>query len=187
MFFFVTVLNMNVFRIRSFVLLAVALFGLGGTSTAFAQALKIGVVSVPRLLQDSPQAKATLDALQNEFAPRQRSIVAKEKDFKEKSERIQRDLAVLSEAEKRNAEKDLREDQRELARLSQEFVEDQNLRRNEELGTLQRTLLQQVDAFAKAGNYDLIIGDGVLFANQTVNITDQILATMESNYKKSDR
>ena len=153
-----------------------------GTTSAYAQALKIGVVSVPRLLAESPQAKAAMEELQEEFAPRQRTIVAKEKDFQEKSERIQRDLAVMSEAERRNAEKDLREDQREIARLRSEFVEDQNLSRNELLGQLQKTLLQQVDEFARAGNFDLIIGDGVLFANQSVNVTADILAAMQSSY-----
>ncbi len=147
--------------------------------------LKVGVVSVPRLLADAPQAKAAMEALNEEFAPRQRTILAKEQEFKEKTERIQRDLQVMSEAERRNAEKDLREDQREIARLRSEFVEDQNLRRNEELGELQRTLLRQVDEFARAGNYDLIIGDGVLFANQAVNVTDEILAAMESNFARA--
>ncbi len=164
-------------------LVAGLVLGLSAMSvTAQAQELKIGVVSVPRLLQDSPQAKAAMDALQQEFAPKQRVILAKEKEFQEKTERVQRDVQVMSEAERRNAEKDLREDQREIARLRSEFVEDQNLRRNEELGALQRSLLQQVDEFARTGNYDLIIGDGVLFANQAVNVTDKILAAMQASY-----
>ena len=168
-------------------LILIALVGLAGNAvTAEAQTLKIGVVSVPKLLQDAPQAKAAMEALQQEFAPRQRSILAKEEEFKTKSERVKRDYQVMSDAEKRNAEKDLREDQREIARLRNEFVEDQNLRRNEELGALQRALLEQVDAFARAGNYDLIIGDGVLFANQAVNVTDEILSAMETNFKAAE-
>ena len=173
---------MNVFRRRLLGVLVISVGCIIGTTSAYAQALKIGVVSVPRLLAESPQAKAAMEELQEEFAPRQRTIVAKEKDFQEKSERIQRDLAVMSEAERRNAEKDLREDQREIARLRSEFVEDQNLSRNELLGQLQKTLLQQVDEFARAGNFDLIIGDGVLFANQSVNVTADILAAMQSSY-----
>ena len=145
------------------------------------QSLKIGVVSVQRLLQESPQTKSTLESLEQEFAPRANTIRAKEQSFVEKSERIQRDLQVMSEAERRNAEKDLREDKREIDRLKSEFIEDQNLRRNELLGELQRSLGQQINAFGKAGSYDLIIGEGVLFASGAVDVTDQILAQMKDS------
>jgi Skp family chaperone for outer membrane proteins len=37
---------------------------------ASAQQLKIGVVNIPVLMERSPQTKAAMDALQEEFAPR---------------------------------------------------------------------------------------------------------------------
>lgn len=176
---------MRMIQIRPFLLSVAALLLASVSVSATAQNLKVGYVSVPRLLQDSPQAKSAMEALEQEFAPKRRSILAKEKEFQEKTDRIQRDVQVMSEAERRNAEKDLREDQREIARLRNEFVEDQNLRRNEELASLQRSLLQQVDEFARNGNYDLIIGDGVLFANSAVNVTDEILAAMQKNFESA--
>jgi hypothetical protein len=39
---------------------------------AAAQDIKIGVVNVPVLMEQAPQAKVAMDALQEEFAPRQR-------------------------------------------------------------------------------------------------------------------
>ena len=62
--------------------------------------------------------------LEEEFQPRQREIVAKQAEFEELSERVQRDIAVMGETERRNAEKDLRDLQREVARLQNEFRED---------------------------------------------------------------
>ncbi len=50
------------------------------------------------------------------------------------------------------------------ARKQNEFVEDLNVRRNEELGRLQTTLLTEVQTYAKAQGFDLVIGDGVLYA-----------------------
>ncbi len=173
---------MRSLEVRKLVAALAVLSGMLLAGPVSAQNLKVGYVSVPRLLQESPQAKSAMESLEQEFAPKARAIQAKEKDFQEKTDRIQRDLQVMSDAEKRNAEKDLREDQREIARLRNEFVEDQNLRRNEELATLQRSLLQQVDEFARSGNYDMIIGDGVLFANSAVNVTDEILAAMQQNF-----
>jgi outer membrane protein len=145
--------------------------------------LKIAVVNVPRLLEEAPQAKASMQALQDEFAPRQRSIVAQQKDLKTKEEKLQRDGAVMAENERRNSEKDLRDGQREMQRKQNEYVEDLNLRRNEELGKLQRSLLQEVQTFARAANYDVVLGDGVLYVNESMDITAQVLSALQARYK----
>jgi outer membrane protein len=59
---------------------------------------KIAVVNVPRLLEEAPQAKRAMQALQDEFAPRQREIVAQQKDLKAREEKLQRDGAVMAES-----------------------------------------------------------------------------------------
>lgn len=147
--------------------------------------LKIGVVNVPRLLEEAPQAKTAMQALQDEFAPRQREIVSQTKDLKTKEEKLQRDGAVMAENERRNFEKDLRDGQREVQRKQNEYVEDLNLRRNEELGKLQRSLLQEVQKYAKISGYDLVVGDGVLFRNDSIDVTAQILSALQANFKSS--
>jgi outer membrane protein len=146
---------------------------------------KIAVVSVPRLLEEAPQAKSAMQALTDEFAPRQREIVAAQNDVKAKEERLQRDGAVMAENERRAAEKELRDAQRELARKQNEYVEDLNLRRNEEIGKLQRSLLQEVQTYARSANYDLVLSDGVLYANEALDITAQVLSALQARAKAS--
>ena len=150
---------------------------------AAAQELKIGVVSLPALIERAPQTKAAMDALQEEFAPRQREFEAKKKEYEDLAEKTQKDLAVMGETERRNAEKDLRDLQRELTRLQTEFQEDLNLRQNEEYGLLQRAMLKEVQDYAQQQGYDLIVGDGVLYVNSAVNITDEVLRAVEANYQ----
>ena len=150
---------------------------------AAAQEVKIGVVNVPRLLDRAPQTKAAMDALQEEFAPRQREFVAKQKELEDLTVKIQKDVAVMGETERRNAEKNLRDLQRDVARLQQEFREDLELRQNEVLGELQRALLKELQDYAQAQEYDLIVGDGVLFASQAVNITEEVLRAVEANHQ----
>ena len=150
---------------------------------AAAQEIKIGVVNLPALIERAPQTKASMDALQEEFAPRQREFQAKQKEYEDLASKAQKDLAVMGETERRNAEKDLRELQRELTRLQNEFQEDLNLRQNEDYGLLQRAMLKEVQDFALAQGYDLIVGDGVLYVNAASNITDEVLRTVEANYQ----
>jgi outer membrane protein len=148
-----------------------------------AQQLKIGVVNIPALMERSPQTKAAMDALQEEFAPRQREFLAKQKEFEELSAKVQKDVAVMGETERRNAEKNLRDLQREVTRLQTEFREDLNLRQNEELGLLQRAVLKEVQDYAAEQGYDLVVGDGVLFASTAVNITEEVLRAVEASFQ----
>ena len=129
------------------------------------------------------EAKAAMDALSEEFAPRQRTILAKQQELEELSEKANRDAAVMGETERRNMEKDLRDLQREVARMQTEFREDLNLRRNEELGNLQRSLLKEVQDYAETSGFDLVVGDGVLYASSAVNITEVVLRAMEENFQ----
>lgn len=160
--------------------LSVALFA---PSAGAQTTLKIAVVNVPRLLEEAPQAKSAMQALQDEFSPRQREMAAQQKDLKAKEEKLQRDGAVMAENERRNSEKDLREGQRDLARKQNEYVEDLNVRRNEELGKLQRSLLQEVQAYARTSGFDLVVGDGVLFVTESLDITPQVLSALQARAK----
>ena len=150
--------------------------------SAGAQELKVGVVNIQQLMEQAPQARVAMDALNEEFKPREREIVARQTEFQELTEKVQRDLAVMGETERRNAEKEIRDLQREVTRLQNEFREDLNLRRNEELGTLQRSLLKEVQDYAQAAGYDLVVSD-FLFASNAVNITENVLRAMEANFQ----
>jgi outer membrane protein len=158
------------------------IFGLLATAGA-QQALKVGVVNIPVLMERAPQTKAAMDALQEEFAPRQREFLAKQKEYEDLAAKVQKDIAVMGETERRNAEKNLRDLQREVTRLQTEFREDLNLRQNEELGVLQRSLLKEVQDYAQQEGFDLVVGDGVLFASTSVNITEEVLRTVEANFQ----
>ena len=160
---------------------AIVLFG-AFALPASAQELKIGVVNVPLLMDRAPQTKAAMDALEQEFAPRQREFAAKAKELEDLTAKLQRDAAVMGETERRNADKQLRDLQREVSRLQTEFQEDLNLRQNEELGNLQRSILAEVQQYAQEQGFDLVVGDGVLYASAAVIITDDVLRAIEANF-----
>jgi outer membrane protein len=157
------------------VTLAIAALPLGA---ARAQA-KIGVVNVARLLQEAPQAQAASRALESEFAVRRRELESQQKDLRAREEKLSKDGAVMSEGDRRNAEKALRDGQRELARKQNEFLEDLNVRRNEALGQLQRTVLQEVQSYAKSAGLDVVVADA-LYASPAVDITAQVLAALQA-------
>ncbi len=170
-------MNVKTMTAKLSVLTCGLLLAAGLSAGVAAQDLKIGVVNIARLLDQSPQAKEAMGALQDEFAPRQRELVAQQQELREKEERLQRDGAVMGEGERSNLERDVRDQRRDLARRQNEYVEDLNLRRNEEMGKLQRALLQQVQGYANLAGYDLIVAD-VLFASESIDITAEVLQAL---------
>jgi outer membrane protein len=159
-----------------------ALVTIAASAAPFGAAMaetKVGVVNVTRLLQESPQAQAASQALENEFATRRRELESAQKDLKAKEEKLQKDGAVMAANERASAEKAIRDGQRELARKQNEFMEDLNVRRNEALGQLQRSVLQEVQAYAKTAGLDVVVADA-LYASPSVDITNQVLAALQA-------
>jgi len=157
-----------------------AAFGTLVSVPAWAE-LKIGVVDYGKLVEESPQAKAALDTIRTEFTPKQRDLQNQQASLKTKEDKLQKDGATMSQDQRANAEKDLRDSYRELQRRQSEVQDDFNARRNEEMSRLQKMLIEQVRVYAKAQNFDLVIADGVIYTTPSIDITPAILAQLQAN------
>lgn len=167
-----------------------SLLFLGCLAAASAQAeLKIGFVNAARVLEEAPQAALARESLQQEFDPRDRELVAMQKEIRSLEERLTRDAAAMSEAEQRKTERDVIARKRELKRSQDVFREDFNIRRNEELGKLQRLVVQTIRGVAERERYDLMLTDGVgvLYASKAVDITEQVLQLLKDQYGSAGR
>ncbi|MEE4185923.1 MAG: OmpH family outer membrane protein [Gammaproteobacteria bacterium] len=171
---------------QKMILLAMLAAGPVVPTVAAAQAtdgLKIGVVNVGRLLQESPQIVAARERIQDEFAPRQREIVAMQTALEAKAAEVQKNMEVMGAEERENAQRDLRNDERSLVRAQNEFREDLDLRNNESLGAIQNEVLGEIRAFGENSDFDLIMVDGIVYASGRVDITQQVLDRLKANYK----
>lgn len=146
--------------------------------------VKIGVIDYAKLLEDSPQAKQVQDTLRAEFGPRYQQLVASENALKAKSEKLQKDAATMSPDQRTKAEKELRDGARELERKKQEWQDDSNAKRNDEMNKLQRSLIGEVRDYAKAQNFDIVIAEGVIYATPAVDITPAVLQALLSRGPK---
>ena len=163
---------------RSIAFLALGLCGFLAAGQASADT-KIGVVNFQKLLEDAPQTKTAMQALENEFAPRRRELLTMQNDLKARDEKLQREGAVMAEADRAKAEKSLRDEQREFSRKAGEFQDDASARRNEELGKVQRYLVGEVQSYANTQGFDLVVaGDTLLYAKGQLDITPNVLAVV---------
>lgn len=142
--------------------------------------LKVGVVQYAKLMQESPQAKAAQDALRGEFAGKQKDLQTQQQALKTKEDSLQRDSATMSADQRSQAERDLRDGNRELQLKVQQYQDDFNARQNEELSKLQKTLVEEVQNFAQGQKFDLVLADGVIFAAPVLDITPQVLSALQA-------
>lgn len=154
------------------------------TAPAARAEVKIGVVNPAVLLEKSPQAEAARKRLEREFAPRDRELVRRQKELRRLEEKLARDGAVMSESERRKLEREIRSRRREIKRAQDEFREDFNIRRNEEFGRLQRRVYRAIVELAREQKYDLILGDGVIYADKRVDVTEKVLHRLREEFRK---
>ncbi|MCF7964647.1 OmpH family outer membrane protein [Methylobacter sp. Wu8] len=136
--------------------------------------LKIGFVNIPAVLEKAPQAEKAKKRLEQEFSPRDKQLVAQQKEIQSMDERMTKDAAVMGESARANLEKDILNKKRDAKRAQQEFSEDFNARRNEELGKLQRRIVEAIREIAKDQNFDLLLTDGVIYASEKIDVTSQV-------------
>jgi outer membrane protein len=138
--------------------------------------LKVGIVYMNTVLKEAPELKH----LEQEFSSRVKQIKALETELKSLEDKLNRDGAVMSESERTNLEKKLRAKSLDYKRVSEETGYDLNTRKNQELGKLQRRIVEAVQAIAKEQSFDLVLYDGVLFASDKLDITSQVQKKLAS-------
>ena len=149
-------------------------------SSVQATEIKVGFVNVARILEKAPQAETAKIALEKEFSPRNKRLLASQKTIKKLDEKIVRDAKMMTESKLRKLQRDVLEKKRALKRDQEEFREDFNLRRNEELAKLQRLVFEAIKSLSEAEKFDLVLHDGVVYASPAVDITVKVQQRLAS-------
>lgn len=155
------------------------------SANVLAADLKIGFVNAPKVLEQAPQAEAAQKALQKEFSPRDKAIIEGQKEVRKLEDKLARDGVIMSEKERRKLERDIVSRKRDLKREQEEFREDLNIRRNEAFEKIRNIVRDAINEIAKTEKYDLIVGEGVIYADGRIDITDKIVARLKQEFNKS--
>jgi outer membrane protein len=170
------------YRTRFSALLAIVglcLTGVFGSAMAFAQEVKVGYVSIERIMRESAAAKVAESRLTQEFSRRDKDLQDLGAKLKATAEKYERDSAVTPEGERLRQQRDLQDLDREFQRRRREMQEDINQRRNEELQQLLEKAQRVVRQIADQEKYDLILQDAV-FVGPRVDITDKVLKILDA-------
>jgi outer membrane protein len=171
-------------RLNSSKLLGLAMLAAVFAAPAAWAETKIAVVDYGRLVEESPQAKTAMEAIRTEFTPKQRELENLANSLKGKQDKLDKDGPTMSADQRARADKELRDGARDLQQKRAELQDDFTARRNEEMSRLQRALIDEVRAYAKAQNFDLVVADGVIYSTPALDITPAILSAMQAKAPK---
>jgi outer membrane protein len=128
-----------------------------------------------RVLEEAPQATAASAKLEHDFSPREREILALQRDVRLLEDRLLREGPSMTDVARSGLELDVRSRKRDLKRQQDEFREDLNVRKNQELAVIQRLVIDTIQALAKREGIDLVISEGVVFASNRIDVTEKVL------------
>ena len=168
------------FRLFAFVLFLVCV-----SPSVYAQDIRLGFVNTAQIMNEAPQADAARERLKNEFKSRDEKIVALQNDLKALEEEINKNSPIMSNDVLNKSERKVVSLKRDIKRAKEEFNEDLNIRRNEELAKLQKQVYETIVAVANEKNYDVILGDSVLFASKRVDLTSQVIEKLKRDFNQA--
>lgn len=159
----------------------VSMLALFFAATAQSAEIKIAFVNSSSLLEQAPQADIAKKKLEKEFAPREKEIRDAQKAAQALEAKLNRNGVTMSDSDRSKQEQELNRQLRDLQRMQSNFRDDLNLRKNEELGKLQRVVLAAIKDVAKTKGYDLVLAEGVVYAAPQVDITKEVLAKLKQD------
>jgi outer membrane protein len=139
---------------------------------------KIGFVNTARVLKEAPQARKVEERLKAEFGPREAQLKEKRSEILAIEDMMKSDDPPSSNT-RRKLEREIRLKVSQLKFLEQEFREDQNLRRNEEIRELQQVISNVLKVQGDSGEFDLILTEGVSYVSDQIDITAQTIEMLK--------
>ncbi|MBE9568700.1 MAG: OmpH family outer membrane protein [Proteobacteria bacterium] len=154
------------------------------SSTALAADLKIGVVSVERILTEAPQVDAVNTSMMERFGPDRDGLKKLEKEITGMQENYKRNELVMTEDKLNELKKNIITKIQKLKQKEAILSQEVSTVRNQELAVLQQQVRGIIDDIAKKGKYSLVLSEGVAFADPKLDITDKVLENMKAAFKK---
>jgi outer membrane protein len=158
--------------------LGAACAAMAASVASFAQEQpRIGFVNTERILRESNAAKAAQQKLEQEFSRRDKEMQESAARLKQLGERLDRDVAVLTDTDRGRRQREIADLDKEFQRKQREFREDLNQRRNEELASVIERANRVIKQIAEQEKYDLILQEAV-YAAPRIDLTEKVLRAL---------
>lgn len=142
--------------------------------------LKVGVADLSRIIDKSPQSEQARLAMEHALKPHEKQVSDARKALEREMEALDTQRPKLSDAEIKRREAELDKHTREFKEAEERYRQDFNAERNQVMAALQKSITAAIRALASEEHFDLILTDGVAFADPRIDVTAKLLARMQS-------
>ncbi len=130
-------------------------------------------------MQQAPQAIKAVELMKKEFQARENALRTLAKEAQAQEVSLNKDSAIMSDEQKKRNEEEILMKKRKIRFDAQSLKEDVDLRRKQEVQKVRTSITAIINSYGKKHGYDLIFTEGVAFAADKVNITEDILKELK--------
>jgi outer membrane protein len=169
---------LSIKRILRYYLLLLVLLG----ASALYAAPAVGFVDVVKVTRDAPQMKEVEKALEEEFVLREQKIIEMRDQIAALQEKLDKEKRSMSTDERRRLERDIKSRELRYNYNKDEFLQDKQLRTNEERNRVFRVIDEVIAQVGKSKSLEIILSAkaGVLWRSERIDITDDVMQQLQS-------
>ena len=143
----------------------------------------VGFVNIAIVMQKAPQSISAVARLEAEYDKKDAELLELEGDIRKGEILLRRSSRSIDEEKRERLQKKILSMKRQFKERSEEFKEEFDARRNEEQAKVQTEVLEIIKELAKRKDFDIVVSGPVLYADDRVDLTDQVISILERRAK----
>lgn len=152
-------------------------------ATTAAPGLKVAVVNVQQVLQQSPRVSQISKNLETQFKARQAKIGEQQKALQDQLDKFKKESPTMSQKDREDMQKKIAADRSELVKQVVSYQQDLQKEQNKIMQGILTDLNSIVSVIAKKQSYSLVLdSQAVIYASDGADITKEV--SSQFNQKK---
>jgi len=167
------------------IILVAAAVAMAFAGTSLAEGLRVAVIDINRILNDSEAGKAAKKKMEARYEELKKTIDAKQEEARKIKEGIDKQKVMVGKEKLKAKEEALKAKLNELRQLTQEGEREMQSRQGEFTRAVLKSVEAKVVVVVKADKLDLVLekSAGVVHYNESMDITQRVLALVNGDGK----
>lgn len=145
---------------------------------------KIGLVNVQKLVQNSPQVKQARQHLQSQMKQKQKDLKSEQQKVQQLAKKLHRNKSTMSKSDQKKLQKKINSKRKDLIQKQQQFRQQAQKARQQAMHQFLNSAQDAAKEVANKRGLDMVLADNsVLYANKSMDITDQVEAKVKNSSK----
>ena len=147
---------------------------------------RIAIVDVSVLLENSPQSKAANEKLKSAYVPREESLNKEQQAIQQLEEAlaVRIEAGTVSEADKLEQQRELRDRKRKNVRALEDFREEVRTARDTAVDNLQSQIVLAIGEVREREQIDVVLRESdYIVASNRVDMTNKVMQHLEQKFQ----